>query len=146
VRKLLRMVRRSAQSARQGWQVVQVPSVEAEVQRHLHRDLATLKQERASPTTCLQGWRRSQGIRLTSLHTWSEPRAAQRLWAGAPLPPTLHRRVLRGYAQHTLSSAQSAAVEAARRAQLQISSEASIDPLRQLMQLKGFGLNRGSCW
>jgi len=34
---------------RQVWQVVNVPSVEAEDQRHLHRDLETLKRERGSP-------------------------------------------------------------------------------------------------
>lgn len=93
---------------------------------------------------CTGTWQpssRSQRIRLTSLHTWPEPHAARQLWEGAPLPPGLHRRVLRVYAQHTLSSAQSAEVEAAQRAQLQISSEASIDPVRQWMQLNGLGLN-----
>ena len=39
----------------QVWQVVKVPTVEAEDQRHLHRDLETLKQERASTTTRIQG-------------------------------------------------------------------------------------------
>ena len=61
--KPLRMVRRSVQSARQGWQVVQVSSVETEEQRHLHRDLATLKQERSRTVTCLQGRLRRQAYR-----------------------------------------------------------------------------------
>ncbi len=52
---------------REVWRVVHVPSVEAEDQRHLHRDLETLKQERASTTTRIKGLLRSQGIRLTSL-------------------------------------------------------------------------------
>jgi transposase len=55
VRQLLRMVRRSAQGERQGGQVVTGPAVEAEEQRHLHRDLETLKRERASPTTRIKG-------------------------------------------------------------------------------------------
>jgi cell division protein FtsB len=33
------------------WRVAKVSSVEAEDQRHLHRDLENLKQERASMTT-----------------------------------------------------------------------------------------------
>ena len=37
-RQLLRMLIRYAQGEHQGWQVVKVPSVEAEDQRHLHRD------------------------------------------------------------------------------------------------------------
>jgi len=50
-RKLLSMLMRYEQGERQVWQVVHVPSVEAEDQRHLHRDLETLKPERASSTT-----------------------------------------------------------------------------------------------
>src|SRR6266516_5145569 len=55
VRKLLSMLMRYAQGARQVWQVVKVPSIEAEDQRHLHRDLETLKQEWASTKTRIQG-------------------------------------------------------------------------------------------
>jgi len=43
VRKLLSMLLRYAHGERQVWQVVKVPSVEAEDHRHLHRDLETLK-------------------------------------------------------------------------------------------------------
>src|SRR4029434_5053430 len=48
VRKLLSMLMRYAHGERQVWQVVTVPSVEAEDRRHLHRDLETLKHARAS--------------------------------------------------------------------------------------------------
>src|SRR4029450_11623254 len=47
VRKLLSMLLRYHHGERHVWQVVKVPSVEAEDHRHLHRDLETLKQERA---------------------------------------------------------------------------------------------------
>ena len=67
VRKLLSMLIRYAQGERQVWQVVKVPSVEAEDQRHLHRDLETLKQERASTMTRIKGLLSSQGLRVTSL-------------------------------------------------------------------------------
>ena len=52
VRKLVTLLIRYHQGERQVWRVVKVPSVEAEDQRHLHRDLETLKQERAR--ACLQ--------------------------------------------------------------------------------------------
>ena len=68
VRKLLSMLMRYESGERYVWQVVKVPSVEAEDQRHLHRDLETLKQERASTTTRIKGLLSSQGIRLTSLN------------------------------------------------------------------------------
>jgi transposase len=72
VRKLLSMLLRYAHGERQVWQVVTVPAVEAEDHRPRHRDLATLKQERASTTTRLQGVRRSQGRRVTSRTTLPE--------------------------------------------------------------------------
>jgi len=84
--------------------VVQVPAVEAEDHRHLHRDVDTLKQERARTTTRIQGVRRSQGIRLTSLSNWPEHLEALRRWDGAPMPPGLRRRVLRVDAHHTCRS------------------------------------------
>jgi transposase len=141
VRKLLSMLMRYAQGARQVWQVVKVPSVEAEDQRHLHRDLETLKQERASTTTRIQGLLSSQGLRVTSLTKLPEQLDALRLWDGSPIPPGLRRRVLRVYAQYTCLSEQIAEVEVERRALLQTSPEASIDKVRQLMQLKGIGIN-----
>jgi transposase len=141
VRKLLSMLLRYAHGERQVWQVVKVPSVEAEDQRHLHRDLETLKQERASTMTRIEGLLSSQGLRVTSLTKLPEQLEALRLWDGSPMPPGLRRRVLRVYAHYTFLSEQIAAVEAERRAQLQTSSEASIDKIRQLMQLKGIGIN-----
>jgi transposase len=141
VRKLLSMLLRYAQGERQVWQVVKVPAVEAEDQRHLHRDLETLKQERASTMTRIEGLLSSQGLRVTSLAKLPEQLEALRLWDGSPLPPGLRRRVLRVYAQYTFLSEQIAEVEAERRALLQTSPDASIDKVRQLMQLKGIGIN-----
>jgi transposase len=141
VRKLLSLLIRYVYGERQVWQVVKVPAVEAEDHRHLHRDLETLKQERASTMTRIQGLLRSQGIRVTSLTKLPEQLEALRLWDGSPILPGRRRRVLRVSAQYTFLSEQSAAVEAERRAQLQTSSEASLDKVRQLMLLKGIGIN-----
>src|SRR5262252_6207885 len=55
VRKWLSMLMRYHPGERQVWQVVKIPSVEAEDQRHLHQDLETLKQERASTMTRIEG-------------------------------------------------------------------------------------------
>ena len=61
VRQLLRMLSRYAPGARDVWRVVPVPAVAAEDQRQLHRDWDTFKQERASTTTRITGWRSRQG-------------------------------------------------------------------------------------
>jgi len=141
VRKLLSMLIRYHEGERQVWQVVNVPSVEAEDQRHLHRDLETLKRERASTTARIKGLLSSQGIQVTSLTKLPEQLDALRLWDGSPIPPGLRQRVLRVYAQYTFLSEQIAAVEAERRTQLQASTDARIEKVRQLMQLKGIGIN-----
>jgi transposase len=61
VRKLLSMLMRYHYSEHQVWRVVHVPSVAAEDQRHLHRDLETLQQERASTMTRIKSLLSSQG-------------------------------------------------------------------------------------
>ena len=141
VRKLLSMLMRYEHGEREVWRVVHVPSVEAEDQRHLHRDLETLKQERASTTTRIKGLLSSQGVRLTSLSKFPEQLEALRLWDGSPIPSGLRRRLLRVYAHHEFLSQQIAELEAERRALLQSSQDASIEKVRQLMQLKGIGIN-----
>jgi len=141
VRKLLSMLIRYVHGARDVWRVVHVPTVDAEDQRHLHRDLETLKQERASTTTRIKGLLSSQGIRLTSLSTLPEQLEALRLWDGSPMPSGLRRRLLRVSAHHEFLSQQIAALEAERRALLQSAQDASLEKVRQLMQLKGIGIN-----
>ena len=66
---------------------------------------------------------------------------ALRLWDGSPIPPGLRRRVRRVYAHHQFLCEQIAGVEATRRERLQTSSDASVAMVRQLMQLKGIGIN-----
>ena len=95
VRQLLRRLRRYHSGERHGWQVVQSPSVEAEDHRPLPRALDPLKQERASTMTRIEGLLRRQGLRVPRRTTWPAQLEALRLWAGAPLPPGLRRRVLR---------------------------------------------------
>jgi transposase len=141
VRKLVSMLMRYVQGEREVWRVVHVPTVEAEDQRHLHRDLETLKQERASTTTRIKGLLSSQGVKVTSLTKLPEQLDALRLWDGSPIPSGLRRRLLRVYAHHQFLSEQIAALEAERRAVLQTSQEASIEKVRQLMHLKGIGIN-----
>jgi transposase len=141
VRKLLTMLMRFHHGERDVWRVVHVPTVEAEDQRHLHRDLETLKQERASTMTRIEGLLSSQGLRVTSLSKFPEQLEALRLWDGSPIPSGLRCRLLRVYAHYQFLSEQIAALEAERRALLQSSQDASLEKVRQLMQLKGVGIN-----
>jgi transposase len=141
VRKLLSMLMRFDSGEDEVWRVVHVPSVEAEDQRHLHRDLETLKQERASTTTRIKGLLSSQGVKLSNLSNFPKQLDKLRLWDGSEIPSGLRRRLLRVWAHHELLSEQIAQLEAERHALLQESQEASIDQVRQLMALKGIGIN-----
>jgi transposase len=141
VRKLLSMLLRFHHGEREVWRVVHVPSVEAEAQRHLHRDWETLQQERARTTTRIKGLLSSQGGRLTSLRQVPEQLNALRLWDGSPIPRGLRRRVLRVSAQHQFLSQQIAELAAERRTVLQPSQEAHIAKGRQLRPLNGIGIN-----
>jgi transposase len=141
VRKLVSMLMRYHHGEREVWRVVHVPSVEAEDHRHLHRDLETLKQERASTTTRIKGLLSSQGIRLKSLTKLPEQLDTRRLWDGSPIPSGLRRRLLRVYAHHQFLSEQILELEAKRHEMLRTSQEASIEKVRQLMHLKGIGIN-----
>ena len=141
VRKLLRMLMRYHYGDRHVWRVVHVPSVEAEDQRHLHRDLETLKQASASTTNRIKGLLSRQGVRLASVHTLPAQLDALRLWDGSPVPRGLRRRVLRVYAHDEFLGQQIAALEADRRALLRSAQEAHIEQGRQLIQLKGIGIN-----
>ena len=74
---------RYAQGEGEVWRLVHVPSVAVEDQRHLHRALETLKQERGSTTTRIKGWLRGQRVKMTSLTELPKPLEAARLWDGS---------------------------------------------------------------
>src|SRR5438105_5944129 len=61
VRKLLSMLIRYHEGEHQVWQVVKVPSVEAEDQRHLHRDFETLACNHCASTVIIPNWMNSCG-------------------------------------------------------------------------------------
>lgn len=100
VRKLLKMLMRYHHGERHVWRVVNVPAVAAEAQRHRHRDLETLKQERARTSNRLKGLLSSQGRRVASVHKVPEQLDALRRWDGSPVPRGLRGRVLRLYAHY----------------------------------------------
>src|SRR5215831_11767951 len=106
------MLMRYHHCERHVWRVVNVPSVETEGQRHLHRALGTLKQERARTSNRIKGLVSSQGIRLASGHKLPEQLDTVRLWDGSPVPSGLRGRLLRVYAHYKFLSQQIAELEA----------------------------------
>jgi transposase len=144
VGKLLSMLVRYHSGEKKVWSVVHVPSVEAEDARHLHRELATLKADRTRHSNRIKGLLAGQGVRLAVGTDFLDHLETVRLWDGAALPPGLRARLACEYAGWQFVDRQVKDLEAERRALLRTSTEPSVDQVRQLLKLRGIGIN--SAW
>lgn len=142
--KLVQMLVRYVAGERKVWSVVRVPSVEAEDARHLHRELGTLKRDRARLTNRIKGLLATQGVRLGVRRDFPMRLDRVRLWEGSPLPEGLKARVLRTWEQRQELGWRIRALEAERRALLRRSKARHVEQVRQLMRLRGIGEN--SAW
>jgi transposase len=144
VRKLVAMLVRYDGGERKVWSVVQVPSVEAEDNRHLHRELDTLRVERTRSTNRIQGLLAGQGVRLLVTKDFLDQLKAARLYDGRPLPPALHCRLVREYARVELLDNQIRELERDRAELVKEWEGPEAEKVRQLLQLRGVGIN--SAW
>ena len=144
VGKLLTMLIRSAQGERKVWSVVNPPSPEEEDQRQLHRDLMALKRERTHHINRIKGLLASQGVKLEIRVDFLGQLEAVRLWDGSELRDGLQNRLEREYQRYQLVQEQIRAINKIRRATIRTSDTPAIEQVRQLMRLKGIGVN--SAW
>lgn len=145
VLKLLAMLMRYHNGEARVWSVVHVPSPEAEDARHLHRELRTLKTERTRVTNRIKGLLAAQGVSVSSLGpSFGEHLDELRLWDGSALPSQLHQRLLREHAHRQQINARIRLIEDLQRQRLQDSTDPVVQIVRQLMTLKGIGLQ--SAW
>jgi transposase len=144
VEKLLNMLLRYHGGEARVWSVVQAPSLAAEDQRHLHRQLLALKGERTRYVNRIKGLLVSQGIHLSVDDEFLTHLPELRLWDGAPLPAGLTARLRREFTCWQFVHGQILALEAERRTAIRESQEPCMVQVRQLLQLKGIGEN--SAW
>ena len=145
VLKLLSMLARYHNGESAVWSVLHVPSSEAEDARHIHRELLTLKTERTRLSNRIKGLLVGQGLGVPSLARGFPDHIDQlRLWDGSPLPTLLHERLLREWGHRTYIHERIAHLERLQAEQLQDASDPAISTVRQLMTLKGIGLQ--SAW
>ena len=144
VEKLLNMLLRYHGGETRVWSVVQAPSLAAEDQRHLHRQLLALKGERTRYVNRIKGLLVSQGIHLSVDDEFLTHLPELRLWDGAPLPAGLTARLRREFTCWQFVHEQILALEAERRTAIRESQEPCMVQVRQLLQLKGIGEN--SAW
>jgi transposase len=139
--KLLTMLMRYQAGEKKVWRVVHVPSPEVEDHRHLHRELADLKEQRTQHTNRLKGYLSNQGVCLEVNDDFVEMVERQRLWNGASLTLGLRTRLLCEYQRFQLVQQQIQALEAERRETLRRSVQPEIEQVRQLLRLRGIGIN-----
>lgn len=123
------------------WSVVRVPSVEAEDQRHLQRELTALKRERTRHTNRIKSFLVLHGVRVPVKADFVERLSKVRLWDGSPLPPALRERLEREYERLVLVRQQITTLERQRREALASSQAPAAEKARQLIQLRAIGMN-----
>jgi transposase len=139
VEKLLTMLLRYHAGESRVWSVVQVPSLAAEDQRHLHRHLLALKGERTRYINRIKGLLVGQGIHLSVNDEFLTHLPQLRLWDGAPLPAGLTARLRREFAGWQFVQRQILDLETERRTAIRESQDPCMVQVRQLLRLKGIG-------
>jgi transposase len=142
--KLLRMLVEYARGEVAVWSVVNVPSLEEEDRRQLHRELETLKHEQTRLTNRIKGLLASQGLRLDLVREFPVLLEPAQLWDGSPVPVGMKQRLRRDWDRVQLIRKQIHAVEAERRRLLRTSRDQVYEMVRQLLLLRGIGVN--SAW
>jgi transposase len=144
VNKLLAMLIRYHSGEQKVWRVVHVPSTKAEDARQLHRELMTLKSERTRHSNRIKGLLISQGVSVSVKPDFTDQLEAIRLWDGSRLPEALVMRLQREYQRWMLVNQQIDQLTVHRKELLKTSQQPSVEQVRQLMRLKGIGIN--SAW
>ena len=142
--KLLGMLMRYDLGEEKVWSVVRVPSVKAEDERQLHRELLRLKKERTRHINRIKGLLASQGVGLEIETDVAEAFKGMVIWDGSPLPERLRRRLEREAERLELLRQQIRQVEQERKELIETSEEEAVEQVRQLLRLKGVGVN--SAW
>jgi len=144
VAKLLGQLMRYDEGEKKVWHVVRVPGAEAEDRRQLHRELEDLKAERTQHINRMKGLLAGQGVRLEIEADFLERLSAIRLWDGRPIAEGLKTRLEREYERLQFIQEQIRELEAQRVEAIRRSVDPEVEKVRQLLRLKGIGLN--SAW
>jgi transposase len=123
------------------WSVVRVPSAEAEDNRHLHRELKTLKKDRTRHINRIKGFLVGQGIQMQLKGNFLEELHWVRTWDGQELPSSLIARIQREYARLQLTQEQIKKLEKERVEAIRHSKEECVETVRNLLRLNGIGFN-----
>jgi transposase len=143
--KLLSMLLRCHHGEHKVWSVVQVPTVEDEDRRPLHRDQLELKAERTRHTNRSKGLLAGCGLALAQVDADFPTLLPQlRTWDGQPVPAQLQQRLPREHARWQLVDRQVRDLDNQRARTIRTGSDESMPKVRKLLNLRGIG--PGSAW
>jgi transposase len=142
--KLLNLLCRYHGGERKVWSVVNVPTVEDEDRRQLHRGLKDLQNQQTECSNRIKGLLASQGLEAPVDADFRATLEALRDWAGQPVPAGLRERVLQEFAvwEALHRQVRDAANEQERR--LRAGTEPYLEKVRRLLGLKAVGVR--SAW
>jgi transposase len=137
-KKLLAMLIRYHGGERRMWSVVNVPSVEAEEGRHLHRELDVLKKERKMHRSRIKSLLFQHGIAVKN------PSSRRFLIELETLPLDFKARIIREHARLRMVEEQIYGLKKEQEQRLERCDSASLKKVAQLMELRGIGVT--SSW
>ena len=143
---LLRLLLRYHGGEKQAWKVVNVPSVEDEDARNLHRELETLHRERRRYRNRIKALLIQQGIEIQnpSRKNFLKVLETLRTWDGDELPSEMKSRVVREYERLRLVENHMKLLKKEREQRVENKETASARLVAQLRELDGIGAN--SSW
>jgi transposase len=145
-KKLLRLLMRHIRGEDKVWSVVRVPSAAEEDERHLHRELESLKTERTRHTNRIRSFLKLQGIRIDNpcRSDFEEYLDELRLWDGRELDVMLKDRLKREYIRLKQVEDQIKELKKLRIDLVRNQGTPSMSRVNQMMALRGVGIE--SSW
>jgi transposase len=144
VGKLLTMLMRYHRGEKKVWHVVNVPTVEQEDHRQLHREMMALKKERTRHINRIKALLAGQGVRMQVRKDFLEQLEAVRLWDGSRLPEGLKALLKREHKRFQWVEEQIAELETERTEAIRNSKRPDVEMVRDLLRLRAIGVN--SAW
>src|SRR5262245_41262160 len=137
--KLVNMLCRYHAGERKVWSVVNVPSVQDEDGRQLHRGMKDIQRQKTECSNRLKGLLASQGLTAPVDAHFRVTLAGLRDWANQPVPAGMQRRLLQEYAVWETLHRQERDAANEQERQLREGQDRPVEQMRQLMGLKAVG-------
>lgn len=145
-KKLLKTLMRYMWGDKEACSMARVPSEEDEDERHLHRELESLKKERTIHTNRVRSLLKVQGLTIDNpgRSDFKEYLDGVRLWDGSEIRESLKDRLKREYDRYKQVDDQIKELNRLRLKCVKEQDTKSMEHVRQMLSLKGIGIE--SAW